>query len=146
MAASKAVTGFGYKFQIETATPGTYADVKELKSISPVGGTREIADVTHFESPGAYHEYIGTLRDSNELQLEFNYDPTDTTGQDRFKTQFDSGAVTKFKVVGPTTTTNETISFSGVITGYAVQPQKDGEVKLTATVKITGDQTTAATT
>lgn len=144
MAASGAKKGFGYKLQIQSATPATYNDIKELLTVGAVGGTRELADVTHFESDGSFHEYIATLRDSMEVQVECNYLPSDT-GQDRLKTLFDTGAVESYKFVGPSTTINETITFNAIVTSYAVQSAKDAQVKLLFTLKITGDQTTGST-
>lgn len=144
MAASSAKKGFGYKLQVESATPDTFNDVSELLTVSTVGGTRELADVTHFESDGSFHEYIGTLRDSMEIQVECNYVPS-STGQDRIKTIFDSGAVNDFKLVGPAGTINETIAFAGIVTSHGINTDKAAQVKLQFNIKITGDQTTSAT-
>lgn len=145
MAASSAKKGFGYKLQVESAVADTFNDVSELLTVSSVGGTRELADVTHFESDGSFHEYIGTLRDSMEIQVECNYVPS-STGQDRIKTIFDSGAVNDFKLVGPAGTINETIAFAGIVTSYAINTDKAAQVKLQFNIKITGDQTTSVTT
>lgn len=144
MAASGAKKGFGAKLQVQSVTPGTYTDVKESSVIPQIGGTRETADVTHYESDGGYHEYITTLRDSMELAVESNYLATDA-GQDRIKTLFDSGALESYKLIGPTTTTSETITFNALVTSYSVEYEKAGSVRLRFTLKITGDQTTGAT-
>ena len=45
-----AKTGFGIEFARETATPGTYAPIAEIKDVTPPGVTREVVDATHHGS------------------------------------------------------------------------------------------------
>lgn len=73
---------FGSQFWIEDpASPTLLIRIAELQDISGPGKSRETIDVTTHDSPDAYREHIGTLKDGGEVSFTLMFDPSDTGHQ-----------------------------------------------------------------
>lgn len=132
--ASNAFAGVGTLFQRETTTPGTYATIAEINSISGPSLSRETIDVTSLDSTGGYREYITGFRDGGEVQLEMNFT---LSGFNAFKDDFESDDTHNYRIVmadaGATT-----LQFAGLVTAIPPNIQPDDKVTLSATIKVTG--------
>lgn len=122
------------------ASPATYSRVCEVFSISGLGKTKTLVDVTTFCSNGV-REYIPGLADGQEMTIEANYDPESTNidtlisdvGQDFNR---DYRLVVEFGG-----SPQKTFTFSGVPLSWVINPSVDNRNTITFTVKISGDIT-----
>lgn len=55
------------------ASPESFGELAEVKSIGGPNETSEELDVTHLRSPGAYKEYIQSFKDGGELPITMNF-------------------------------------------------------------------------
>ena len=77
VAPSKARTGFGSKFACAASAAaltagGAGVDWAEVTALTPPSDTADTEEVTHMESPDARREWIKTLIDSGEADIECN--------------------------------------------------------------------------
>lgn len=130
--------GQGSLWQVETST-GVYETIPKVGSISGPGRSRETVDVTNHSSPAGFREYIGGLRDGDEISADvyWTYD-SDVYEflEDTYGTQED---VVSFRVVYPMTPLNETYTFDGWVTNLTDAAPVDGALTKALTVKITGE-------
>ncbi len=52
-----------------------FTDIEEVISVTGFGAEKSLEQVTNFDSPEGEQEYIGGLRDGNEITIECNYVP-----------------------------------------------------------------------
>lgn len=139
MAASEATRGYGTLLQLSIG--GTYTTVAEITSINGVGVVREFTDVTHMESPDAYHEFIATLKQSNDISLEANFLPANATQQALLgvsaATWMADDTKQLFKIIFTDTATT-TASFSGWAQNFSIGAPVDGKTAASFTIKVTG--------
>jgi predicted secreted protein len=77
---SNALPSYGTLLQLsDGASPPNYSSIAEIRSIGDVGGEREVIEVTHMESPGAWKEFLGGMIDSLDVSLDLNYLPQNPT-------------------------------------------------------------------
>ena len=133
---STAVLGYNVDFSIYTGS--TYTQVAEVTNITWPGYKRDAIDVTYMDSVSSFREYIAGLIDAGEVTVEMNWVPsaTDpilaamTAGVGQFKLQY-GGAVN--------------IIFKAIVTSWATQSPLGEKLSGTATFKVTGVPTWAAT-
>lgn len=119
-------------------TDGTeaFTTVAEVTGIGGPGGSLELIDATHMESPSAFREYIASLRDSGELSVDLNFLPGNV-GQRGFRTDMVNGTRRNWQLVwtdSPTTTW----AFAGFVTGFEPSAAIDDKLAASATIKVTG--------
>lgn len=127
-------TGFGTKLERETATPGTYAAIAQILSVTPPQYSRDTHETTTADVTDGYKTFIGGLKDAGEVSMEIEYDPdTHNTLID----DLDEAGTYNYRVVLPWGTI-DTCTFAAVMTAF--NPQAPAEDKLTATVnfKVSG--------
>lgn len=125
------------------ASPAVYTRICEVFTISGLGKTKTLVDVTTFCS-GGVREYIPGLADGQEMTLELNYDPESSAidnliadvGQDFNR---DYRLVVEFGG-----SPQKTFTFSGTPLGWVLNPSVDNKNTITFTVKISGDITVAS--
>lgn len=83
MAKSKAKTGFGSIFML-SAVPITEANASaatfdEVIALKPPSDSTDTTEVTHFQSAGRYREWIKTLIDGGEADIQVNLVPGSPT-------------------------------------------------------------------
>jgi hypothetical protein len=133
MAASQSTTGFGAEFGIKSGS--NFAFLAEVKSISGLGMTREMRDVTHLKSPTRYREKKPGLRDGKGAVIRFAYVPggADETA---LLAAINSDVVGTFAVKFPG---GAIWSFDGFATDFEVgEINAEGEMEATATFAQTG--------
>ncbi len=86
-----------------------------LTSVSGIDLTADTIDVTTLESADTYREFIQGMRDGGEVSVSGFFEPSDTNGQNQIFTLFNSGAVTAFSILFPSTLGAEW-TFSGIVT------------------------------
>jgi hypothetical protein len=80
MPASAAITGIGLKFGIKpTQAATTYTDVAEVFDLTPPQEMDDEIEVTHYQSPDGFKEFIGGLTDPGECTFSINYVPGSST-------------------------------------------------------------------
>lgn len=127
-----------------TAASPQYNVVPECRSISGLGKTNPLVEVTSFDSSA--REYIAGLADGQEITLECNYLPGNTV-QNAMITATNSGLNKDMKVVvtdsvhSPTRT--KTFTFSVTMLSWSLTPSYDDVNTMTFTMKISGDITVA---
>lgn len=116
----------------------TFVDVYGCGSFSGPGRTRDTIDSTSHSSPGAVREWIGGLRDSDELTTDINWlfdDDGQLLLEDAYENQDDPVA---FQLVYTFTELNETLSFDAIVTSLTEASPIDDKYTRSLTLKITG--------
>lgn len=119
------------KWEITHAGTG----IEEVLSVSGLGKTNQLLDVTNFDSPAGTMEYIAGLADGDEVTIECNY-ISDGTGQAALRADVDSGASAQFVL---TYDASITFTFTAACISYSIVPSVTEQNKITFSVKISGD-------
>lgn len=133
-----------WKFRLQnTASPPTYEDVEEVFSISGLGKTNNLVDVTNFDSPAGTMEYIAGLADGTEITIECNRIPeaSPPTEQQNMISAVNAQTNRNFQIAYTGTSPDETFSFAGVPLSWTVTPSPTERNTISFTVKISGDIT-----
>lgn len=134
---SAAVLGYNVDFSIYNGS--TYTQVAEVTNITWPGYKRDAIDVTFMDSTSGFREFIPGLKDAGEVTVELNWTPSatdpvlaaltaDAVGQ--FKLQYNAGV---------------NVVFKAIVTSYEMQSPLGEKLSATATFKVTGVPTWAAT-
>lgn len=133
--------GKGTKFQRETVTPGTYADIAQVVSIGGPTLTRETIDSTHQASTGRWREFIAGLQDAGEITVELLFDP-DNTGHIDLRSDLAVDALHKYRISFPDATPT-TVTVDALVTRFEPRAPLDEKLTATVTLKISGAPTWA---
>jgi hypothetical protein len=150
VAPSQAKTAFGAKWSLAasttlltTNTPGT-TEWGEVTALTPPGDTSDTAEVTHFQSDGSRREYIKTLIDSGEADIEVNLVPGGLTDIAMQAASL-SRDVSYYSMLLPKAGgTFWKISGQCLVTGFSRTTPIGEAMKATARIKFTGQRTEAA--
>lgn len=134
MAASQAVSGFGVSLTWNSNT------VSEITNDLGVNPTRNMIDVTSHDSDDSYEEFIPGLKNGGEITVECNYIDSDA-GQSGMYADFEAGTRRPFAINLPGTTLGW--SGNGYISSYQITTPTTEQLKLVATIKVTGKPTLA---
>ena len=117
--------------------PKTTASVT---SITPPSMSRDTIDASHEQSPGAWREFIGGLKDAGEVKLELNFVAAGAAAT--------ALAAEMDLVVGSETKTRRIVftdgayfEFEGFLTGWEPDAPIDDKMTASATFKVTGKPT-----
>lgn len=111
--------------------------IEEVLSVTGVGQTNNLVDVTNFDSPEGTMEYISGLADGSEISFDANY--LDAATQQRaFRDSVKNKGTAAFILTYDGAVTFE---FTGVSIGYAIVPSTSEQNRMEGTVKISGDIT-----
>lgn len=121
------------------ASPEGFDRVCEVFSISGLGKTKSLVDVTTFCS-GGNREYIGGLADGQEMTIEANYDcesailesligDVNTDGTHNYRLVIECGSPSKI------------FNFAGTPLSWVINPSVDNRNTITFTIKISGEIT-----
>ena len=122
-----------------TATPVTWTQITEVKSIEPSGASVSEIDVTDLDSTAK--EFRAGLSDNGSITLNINYLETDT-GQGAAKTAFENSTQKNFRITDPE---SNTYSFEGYVANFHTMPTAnvDGVLEGTITIRVSGSVTQA---
>jgi hypothetical protein len=120
-----------------TATPVTYTQVKNMKTVGGLDGSSAEIDVTNLDSVAK--EFQVGLPDSGGLSVEFDEDDTDA-GQTALRLAYQTRLLKSFKL---TLSNGKVFSFSAYVKKLATNLAVDGIVKMSCDLRITGAYTLA---
>lgn len=135
--ASNAISAQGSKLSIESATPGTYTQIKELKSFSGFDGKAGEIDVTTLDSEAK--EFKKGLRDNGNFGFDLNRVYTDA-GQILLDAAQADPDPAKFKLELPN---GKTAMFDALVLSFNLTGQVDGILSSSASLRISGSVTWA---
>lgn len=128
---------FGTQLQRgDGADPEVFAAIANVTDITPPGIERETLDVTAHDSPDAWREFVGGLKDGGEVELELNYDPRE---HDSLIADFEDKVPRNYKVVWPGTLGDW--AFAAILTGFESEAPHDDKLAASATFKVSGKPT-----
>lgn len=131
----------GLTFKVgDAASPEAYTAIEESISVSGIGLTNPLVDVTNFDSTAK--EYIAGLADGTEITVECNYLPAATI-QGTLKTNTNAGTNTNIQALITDGTTPKTFTFAVIPLSWVINPQVEDKNTITFTMKITGSITEA---
>lgn len=131
-AASAALSGGAVGGEAFTAI----AMVKGVRGPSISGST---ADITSFDSPNGFREFIGTLRDGGTLSFSINYDPGDTTHA-ALMSDLIAGTTRNFEMHF-NDADDSILDIAGIVTGFEISAELEQVVQASCTIKITAEPT-----
>lgn len=132
---STAVLGYNVDFSIYNGS--SYVQVAEVMNITWPGYKRDAIDVTFMDSASYMREFIAGLIDAGEVTVEMNWVPSAsdvilaalTAGVGQFKLQYNNAA---------------NVVFKAIVTAWSPQSPLGDKLTASATFKITGVPTWAA--
>jgi Lambda phage tail tube protein, TTP len=146
MAASQAMLGYGSTVQISTAaSPDSFQQMDEIKSITPPSNTLDQIDVTHMQSPNRRREFISGLNDGGEFSFEMNFVPGSNTDDFLFDLLNTPVGQSRRRSIVLSFPTGASWSFGGELTTYEPTVPFDDAMIATATFKVSGDLTRGTT-
>jgi predicted secreted protein len=128
---------FGTIFQRgDGAATEVFTSIANVTNITPPGIERETYDVTAHDSPDAWREFIGGLKDGGEVEIELNYDPRE---HDSLVSDFEDDDPRNYKIVFPNNI--GTWAFKAVMSGFESEAPHDDKLSATVTFKVSGKPT-----
>jgi hypothetical protein len=140
------IAGEKVMLQLETATPGTYADVVQVKGTGFPNPT--VGEVKKTNLASTVQEWRpGKIPDNGTIKFTVQYDPNDTTHQALYTVLY-AGTTKNWKLKYPdgnTTTAFETFAaFLTAIEKGDISAEDEGNVEADITLRITGAVTRTA--
>lgn len=134
--------GFGVQLQRgDGAEPEVFTAIADVTSLNPPGMSRETIDVTSHDSPDAWMEFLGGLKDPGEVSADINYQPSE---HDVLVGDFEDKAPRNYKIVFPDDDVDPTTwSFKALLTGFEPEVPYDDKASASLTFKVTGKPTLA---
>jgi len=118
--------------------------IAEVKSISGPEMSLNAIDVTHLNSPDAFKEFVGGMRDGGEVSIEGNFYPGDTNGQKGLHDDLVAATMQTFVLTFPTAMAT-TWTFTALVTKFKTEAPLDDKVPFSASMKISGKPVLAIT-
>lgn len=135
--ASDAIGSVGIKFYREDPTSLVYATLAEITGITGPDGTRETIDVTNFDSPDDYREFVASFKDGGEVSLEMNFtNATYKTAEE----DFDSNDKVNYRITIPDGNGSK-LDFAGLLTSKGFSASVDDKVSSNVVIKVSGKVT-----
>lgn len=136
MAASGVKIGYNTDFAIYNGS--SYVEVAEISSITWPGYARDAVEATHLNSDDQFREYVPGLMDAGEVTIEMNFIPAVS---DVIIAALTSASIGQFKI---TAQGGVNCVFRAIVTAYQPQSPVDDRMTASATFKVTGKPTWAA--
>ena len=127
--------GLGSDFKRGTTTVG------EILSIGAPSLSRDVIDATHMGSVEGWREFIAGLKDGGEVTVDIQSKPS-STGYQALVADFDNDSPESYAIDFPD---GWSWTFSAFITGLETSDPLEDKIETSATFKITGKPTFAAT-
>lgn len=117
--------------------------IAEVTKIQRSGAKADFADVTNFQSVGAYREVLPTLLDPGEISCDANYLGNQSAAQTLLQTEFDAQTLGNWTIVlppkpGTTTGSAGQWAFTAYVSSVDFDLPLDKEAKLSFKLKLTG--------
>lgn len=118
----------------DAASPNTYTEIAEVKSIPGPNETSEDIDVTHLRSTGGYREFVASFKDGGELQCTSNFLPGNSTHQ-TLRSLYASREVRGWSITYPDTSVDY---FDAYVKGIGRTSAVGAALEASFTLRITG--------
>jgi hypothetical protein len=123
-----------------TASKGTVfkrsaVAVSDITGLSWSGMRRDVTEDTTLDD--SWRTYVGIYRDAGEITLEMNFVYATYAS---LLTDFNSDTAVSYQIVAADAG-NTTWSFSGLVTSMPAQFMRDEQVRVSVTIKISGQMT-----
>lgn len=132
--------GLAFSRQNISGSPYVYEAIEEVKSLSGLGKTNPLIDVTSHDSTS--REYLAGLADGQEISIECVRVHTAASKQDNLISDIDNGLTSTFQLVLTNVTTSpnlaKTYTFSAVCLSWVITPAYEDANMLSFTLKISG--------
>lgn len=129
------LNAFGTRFQKQVGM--TWEDIADITNISGPGLERDTIDVSSHQSPDAWREFIGSLKNAGEISLDVNYDPAD---HDELVSDLDADDPLSYRIVFPDDD-ETTWTINAIMTGFEPEAPHDDKLSASLTFKVTGRPT-----
>jgi predicted secreted protein len=117
-----------------------FTKIADVTSLNPPGISRETIDVTSHDSPDAWMEFLGSLKDPGEVSADINYQPSK---HDLLIEDFEDAKPRNYKIVFPDEA-QTTWTFGALLTGFEPEVPTDDKASASLTWKVTGKPTLGA--
>lgn len=131
------LNAFGVVFEL--AEGSSFTPIANVTNIDGPETERETIDVTAHDSPDAWREFVGGLKDGGEVSLELNYDPRE---HDTLLAQFDSDDLVPCRLRWPNDIGHWT--FPAIMTAFKPGAPVDDKLAAETTWKVSGKPTAVA--
>ena len=131
------ISYFKFKFMKTSSSPNALTDIEEVFSVSGVGQTNQLVNVTNFDSPAGTQEFIAGLAEGDEITVEANYVPG-ATMQTQVMADVGTGSSRSAKLVYTASSPNRSWSFTAVCLGYKIVPSPTERNTIQFAFKISG--------
>lgn len=121
-------------------------DTKKIGSVSSITGVEvsaETTDVTAMDNETGYREYLGGFKDGGEVPVEGYLDGEDA-GQNAMYEALEDQEVHAFAINFPEAI-GKSWTFDGIVTKFSTSAAVQDAVKFSASIKVSGKPTLAAT-
>lgn len=122
------------KWSFSMGPQGSPQEIEECLSVSELGQTNSLIDVTNFQSDAGTMEYIAGLADGSEISIECNRVPA-AVGQAALKLAVENQETNQFTLVYDATTT---YTFDAVCMSEVLNPSISEQNKVSYSVKVSG--------
>ncbi|MFE2936663.1 phage tail tube protein [Streptomyces sp. NPDC059278] len=134
------INGFGVKLKRgDGAATEVFAAIADITNLTGPGLSRTTVDVTSHDSPNAYMEFVGGLKDGGEVSADINYQPA---VHDVLVDDLDDEEPRNYKIVFPDEAAT-TWSFGALLTGFEPSAPYDDKLSASLTLKVSGKPTIA---
>lgn len=132
------IDAFGTQFKRgDGAGPEVFTALANVSNISGPSLTRNTIDVTAHDSPDAWMEFVGGLKDGGEVTVDVNYDPS---AHDALVADLSDEDPRNYQIVFPDPDTT-TWAFPGILTGFQPSAPIDDKLSASLTYKVAGKPT-----
>ena len=134
--ASGAISSKGvmfYRWQTDSS-PASWQQISEIKGAGGPNKTKDTHEVTHFNSPDGYKEFIGGFKDGGSVPLTMSFN---RTYFDYLNADFEGSTNGNYKIVLPDSVST-TIEFEGLVTELQTNAQVGDAVMADCTIKVSG--------
>lgn len=112
----------------------SYVKLANVYDINGPGFSREVVDITTYDSTGGYREKIGGLRDGGQLTFTMNFKRSEFL---ILKGDFENDQVEQYQVKIPDGP-NTTLSFDGLVIEMPISMPVADRVTVDVTIEISG--------
>ncbi|MFC5997109.1 phage tail tube protein [Pseudonocardia hispaniensis] len=123
---------FGTLLERGDGTPTVYTPIANVTNIEGPETERDTYDVTAHDSPDAWREFIGGLKDAGEVTAEINYDPAD---HDTLLADYADAQPRDWRITWPT---GATWALKAILTGFSAEAPHDDKLAAEITLKVSG--------
>ncbi|MFE6223331.1 phage tail tube protein [Streptomyces sp. NPDC057854] len=135
------IDAFGTQFlRGDGATPTeVFSALANVNNIAAPSLTRSVIDVTAHDSPDAWMESVGGLKDGGEVTIDLNYDPA---AHDSLVADLSDENPRNYRIVFPDPG-NTAWTFPGILTAFQATAPIDDKLTASLTYKVAGKPTLA---